>query len=173
MKPILLTILALPIVAFIHHTPPKKTTVDITVTAQKQTSESQIKAPSAAVPPKEATVTAAPTTPAKPAPVASAPAVAQPVVYASGCSSYKPTFAQYGWNISVAMAICEAESSGNPNAVSTTDDYGLMQIHDGLALYGSKIFDPYFNISIAYIKYQTQGWEAWSTYNSGAYAEYL
>ena len=172
MKPILLTILALPIVAFIHHTPPKKTTVDITVTAQKQTSESQIKAPSAAVPPKEATVTAAPTKPA-PAATTPAPAVATPVVYASGCSSYAPTFSQYGWNVSVAMAICQAESSGNPNAVSTTDDYGLMQIHDGLALYGSKIFDPYFNISIAYIKYQTQGWEAWSTYNSGAYAEYL
>jgi hypothetical protein len=173
MKPLIITLLALPIVGMLHHyseLPQPKPTVALITNVSKQTSLSKITPPKAIT---AAKVTQTPTAPVKPpsAPVV-APTVPAPVVYASGCSNYEPTFAQYGWNVSVAMAICEAESSGNPNAVSQTNDYGLMQIHDGLALYGDKIYDPYFNISIAYIKYQTQGWEAWSTYLNGAYLKY-
>lgn len=112
-------------------------------------------------------------------PVISGPSTTVPkpqvtgITYASGCSTYDYVFRQYAWNVSVAEAICHAESGGNPYAVSATDDYGMMQIHDGLALYGSQIYNPSFNIQQAYGKYTRQGWEAWTTYNDGAYWRFL
>ena len=108
-------------------------------------------------------------------------AVAQPtpapVVYTASyrCEAYQSDFEQYNWNVDVAMAICQAESSGNPYAVSNADinadglpDYGLMQIHN------VDIINPAANSAYAYYhKYLTQGWGAWSTYNSGKYAQFL
>ncbi|HEU4966651.1 MAG TPA: transglycosylase SLT domain-containing protein [Candidatus Saccharimonadales bacterium] len=85
----------------------------------------------------------------------------------NSCRSYDALFRLYNWNVSLAEAICQAESGGNPSAISPTNDYGLMQLHN-LA-----IFDPAQNIAIAYVKYQTQGWGAWTTYNTGAYSRYL
>jgi soluble lytic murein transglycosylase-like protein len=96
----------------------------------------------------------------------------QPQVVLTGCSSYRQYFNQYSWNVNVAEAICEAESRGNPNAISPINydglrDYGLMQLH------GEPILDPASNIAAAYHKYQVQGWEAWTTYNKGIYLSYL
>ena len=96
----------------------------------------------------------------------------QPQVVLTGCSSYRQYFNQYSWNVNVAEAICEAESRGNPNAISPINydglrDYGLMQLH------GEPILDPASNIAAAYHKYQVQGWEAWTTYNTRAYVSYL
>lgn len=85
----------------------------------------------------------------------------------NGCTSYDALFRQYDWNVSLAEAICQAESGGDPGAISPTNDYGLMQLHD-LA-----VFDPAQNIALAYVKYQTQGWGAWTTYNTDAYSRYL
>lgn len=95
--------------------------------------------------------------------------VSQPVTptYANGCSTYDSIFRQYAWNVTVAEAICMAESGGSVYAVSSTDDYGLMQLHD------EEIFNPSANIAGAYQKYLSQGWEAWTTYNTGAYYKYL
>lgn len=171
MKPILITLLALPIVGSFHNysqLPQAKARV---IVAKAQNNTEAKKAPSKVIVAPKAVI--APIV--APAPPAPAPApVPTPIVYAKGCSNYEPTFAEYGWNINVAMAICQAESSGNPRAVSATNDYGLMQIHDGLQIYGTKIYDPYFNISVAYhAKFLTQGWEAWSSFNSGIYKEYL
>lgn len=97
------------------------------------------------------------------------------VVTASfSCQNYSNLFDQYNWNAATAMAICQAESQGNPNAISNGNinydgipDYGLMQLH------GLDILDPAANINAAYAKYLSQGWSAWSTYNSGKYAQYL
>ena len=108
---------------------------------------------------------------AAPAPVQAAPA--QPT--ASGCGQYRALFAQYSWNVDTAVAICQAESGGNPEAVSNASinydhvsDYGLMQLH------GVDITDPAANVAYAYYhKYLTQGWGAWSTYTSGRYARFL
>jgi soluble lytic murein transglycosylase-like protein len=83
------------------------------------------------------------------------------------CRAYDALFHRYDWNVSLAEAICQAESGGNPGAVSPTHDYGLMQLHN-LA-----VFDPAQNIAMAYVKYQTQGWSAWTTYNTGAYRRFL
>lgn len=110
---------------------------------------------------------AQPTPAAQPAP--------QVVTASYRCEAWASDFDQYNWNPDTAMAICEAESSGNPSAVSNANinpdgipDYGLMQLH------GVAILDPAANIAYAYYhKYLTQGWGAWSTYNSGAYYKYL
>lgn len=99
-----------------------------------------------------------------------------PVVEASGeCTQYASIFEQYSWNAQIAMAICQAESGGNPNPPSNAainydgvSDYGLMQLH------GIDITDPAANIAYAYYhKYLTQGWGAWSTYSSGEYLKFL
>lgn len=64
--------------------------------------------------------------------------------------------------VDYALAIISCESSGNPSAVSPTNDHGLFQIHNGLDAYGSQIYDPEFNISIAYNNYfKTRGWQPW------------
>lgn len=108
-----------------------------------------------------------------PSPVVSTP---PPTVSnaANPCSAYDNLFRQYAWDISVAEAICMAESRGNPNAVSPTDDHGLMQINHGLAIYGTAIYDPAFNIKIAFTaKYASSGWYPWTTFTSGSYLRYL
>ena len=108
-----------------------------------------------------------------PTPVSSPPAQ---IVTSSAnlCASYASIFAQYNWNTDIAMAICSAESKGSPTAVSQTDDYGLMQINHGLEIYGSAIYDPAFNIKIAYtVKYVPSGWYPWTTWTSGLYLQYL
>ena len=104
--------------------------------------------------------------------VASAPAPQQAVSYANGCSTYDSIFRQYAWNVSVAEAICEAESNGNPYAMSPPNydglrDFGLMQIH------GEEIFSPSANIARAYQKYESQGWDAWTTYYTGRYLRFM
>lgn len=66
-----------------------------------------------------------------------------------------------------------AESGGNPDAESRTDDQGLFQIHDGYSTYGDRVFDPSFNIQVAYGYYSRRGWEPWSTFKSGRYRLYL
>jgi soluble lytic murein transglycosylase-like protein len=83
-----------------------------------------------------------------------------------GCRTYDAIFRQYSWNASLAEAICQAESGGNPQAVSSTNDYGLMQLHN------MAIFDPYQNIAAAYRRYQEQGWGAWTSYRTGAYERF-
>ena len=151
MKPLILTILTLPIALTIHnsagavsvskHTAPPKPVVKV---------KSVVK----------------PTVALKPT-VVPAPVAVVPVTYASGCSTYQSTFAQYNWDVTTALAICQAESGGDPYAVSATNDYGLMQLHN------QEIFNPYDNIAAAYKIYLEQGWEAWSTFKSNAYAEFL
>ena len=86
----------------------------------------------------------------------------------SKCEQYRPLFLRYDWNVDVAMAIAASESSCNPNAVSPTFDYGLMQLH------GVRIFDPAQNIRYAYYeKYLKGGWGHWTQYNNGNYLRYL
>lgn len=120
-------------------------------------------------------ISPSPVTPvAKPATPVSSPSP-QIVVASYRCEAYQSYFEQYNWNVDTAMAICQAESSGiasnvsngniNPDGIS---DYGLMQLH------GVDILDPAANIAYAYYhKYLTQGWGAWSTYNTGKYAQFL
>lgn len=105
------------------------------------------------------------------------PQQSQVATFASGCSTYDSIFKQYAWNVTVAEAICQAESGGNPYAVSPTQDYGLMQINQIHAdmVNGdlTALYSPSENISVAYKLYSADGWVPWSTYLSGAYQRYL
>jgi soluble lytic murein transglycosylase-like protein len=64
--------------------------------------------------------------------------------------------------VNTALSIMACESGGNPNAVSHTNDHGLFQINGGLQAYGEKIYNPEFNIKLAYTNYYaTRGWQPW------------
>ena len=119
--------------------------------------------------PAAAAKTAAKTKPYIPAPA--------PKVYPIGCSHYQNLFNQYDWNVSVAMAICQAESSGDPSQLSATCDRGLMQVNcvhaDMVGGNLSALYDPATNIAVAYRIYKAGGWLPWTTYTSGRYLAFL
>lgn len=169
MKPIIITLLSLPLVAFIHgnNIKPLNSTVVVKQTALRAT----IKPSEAILAAKAKIVPVTPkTTPASaPTPVAS-PAVTTAAPVSDGC--YTSLLQQYSWNWQIMLAIEKTESGCNPNSVSPPDydglsDYGLLQLH------GQAIFDPATNISVAYQKWLSQGYGAWSSYNSRAYEQNL
>lgn len=109
--------------------------------------------------------------------VATAP-IEQPVPQPEGCEAYRSLISQYNWNISIAMAVMQAESGCNPSGPpSPTCDRGLMQInciHADLVNYDlDALYDPATNIRVAYSVYQSKGWLSWSTYVSGKYLKFL
>jgi hypothetical protein len=69
-----------------------------------------------------------------------------------------------------AAEIAEAESGGNPNALSPTDDRGLWQIN---ASHGSlSTFNPQANAKAAIlISDDGTDWEPWTTYVEGSYID--
>lgn len=89
--------------------------------------------------------------------------------------------AQAGFPSSVIptmVAIAQAESSLNTDAISPTHDYGLWQINR--LVWGPAGFDsvtqwrdPLYNAQWAKRVYDQQGLTAWSTYNSGAYLAFM
>ncbi len=87
------------------------------------------------------------------------------------CSSLENLWDEAGGNPAdafMAAEIAMAESGGNPNAISPTDDYGLWQIN---ASNGSlATLDPYENAKSA-IALSDDGanWGAWTTYTAGMY----
>ncbi len=68
----------------------------------------------------------------------------------------------------MAAEIAMAESGGNPNAISPTDDFGLWQIN---ASNGSlATLNPYQNARSAVILSDNgANWNPWTTYRIGAY----
>lgn len=89
-----------------------------------------------------------------------------------------------GTDLDVAVGIALAESGGNPQAYNPETaantpqgmgSYGLWQIYlkDHPEFTGWNLKDPQQNAYAAYQVFQEQGFEAWSTYNSGAYQTYL
>jgi LysM repeat protein len=87
------------------------------------------------------------------------------------CSALENLWDQAGGSPShalMAAEIARAESSGNPNAVSPTDDFGLWQINASNGALAT--LNPYSNARSA-ITLSDNGatWNAWTTYHSGAY----
>lgn len=79
--------------------------------------------------------------------------------------------------IAIAVAVCLAESGGNPNAISPTGDYGLWQINKAAH---ENLFNEYRwnvpadNVKMAAAVYNAKGnWTPWTTYTSGKYKRYL
>lgn len=81
-----------------------------------------------------------------------------------------------GSQIPIMVAIALAESSGNPGATHTNSngstDYGLWQINS-VHNFSGNLLDPQVNAAAARTVFNSQGFQAWSTYNSGAYTRYL
>jgi len=82
----------------------------------------------------------------------------------SGVEQWRPLVAKYfpANQVDNALLTMSRESGGNPRAVSRTNDHGLFQINGGLQTYGEKIYDPEFNVSLAYNHYfKNRGWTPW------------
>jgi hypothetical protein len=80
--------------------------------------------------------------------------------------------------VSIGIGIVGAESHGNANATNHNNngstDYGLWQInsvHHSL-LAGHDWRDPQQNTDMAYSVWKSSGWNAWTTYRTGAYKQY-
>ena len=86
-----------------------------------------------------------------------------------------------GPDLIVAVAVCLAESRGNTDAVSSTLDYGLWQIHQSAwpnlltpAMVTAGTWkDPAKSAGWAYHIWHALGWTMWSTYKSGSYKTYM
>ena len=88
------------------------------------------------------------------------------------CSALESLWEEAGGSSGTAFMAAEiatAESGGNPNAVSPTDDFGLWQINGS---HGSMAtLDPLGNAKAAIsISNDGHSWGAWTTYTSGAYS---
>jgi len=69
----------------------------------------------------------------------------------------------------MAASIAMAESGGNPNAISPTNDYGLWQINGSHGAQAT--LSPQGNAEAAVsISGNGSSWGAWTTYTSGAYS---
>jgi Lysozyme like domain len=87
------------------------------------------------------------------------------------CSALESLWEEAGGNSAdafMAAEIATAESSGNPNAISPTDDYGLWQINASNGDLAT--LNPFDNAKSAIIlSHDGTNWDAWTTYTSGAY----
>lgn len=98
--------------------------------------------------------------------------ISQTVESNNGCSQYRYLVEQYDWNVQIMLAVMQAESGCNPNAVNPVNydgvgDYGLMQLH------GQNISDPAQNVAAAYRLWKVQGYQAWSAYNNQSYWKFM
>lgn len=77
----------------------------------------------------------------------------------------------------VAAAVAMAESGGNPNAVNQdsdgSHDVGLWQINSVHGYSDAQMKNPYYNVAAAKAVYDSSGWGAWTTHQSGAYKKYM
>jgi LysM repeat protein len=88
------------------------------------------------------------------------------------CSGLEQIWEQAGGSPAAALMAAEiamAESGGNPNAISPTDDFGLWQINGSNGALAT--LNPIQNAKSA-ITLSDDGtnWNPWTTYRSGAYA---
>lgn len=103
-----------------------------------------------------------------------------------GCENYRSIVSQYDWDVRVAMAVMQQESTNpqtgvscDPNIANWSDDhsswagcmgsFGLFQINCS----HGQVYDPAKNVAIAYSMYKARGWQPWTSYTSGEYAKYL
>ena len=93
------------------------------------------------------------------------------------CASYRGLVSQYNWDVNVALAVMQAESSCNTNDISPTCDHGIFQINCVHAdLVGGNLallHDPAINVRVAYAIYSGRGWLAWNAYTNGSYLKFL
>lgn len=108
----------------------------------------------------------------------------------TNCEKYRPLLEKYDWEISIAYAIMQAENrscdpAANNAGLNTdgTNDAGLMQINsihvDSGLISDADRYNPDRSIKAAYMLYKqraswdTNGWNAWATFNNGEYKKYI
>lgn len=103
--------------------------------------------------------------------VALRPAQTSPKMGAEGCSQFRSLFEQYDWPVDTAIAICNMESGGHPEAVNGKDShvgctgsYGLMQIACIHTNDVEGLKNPEINVKIAHQLWKTEGFKPWTTY---------
>jgi LysM repeat protein len=88
------------------------------------------------------------------------------------CSGLEQLWEAAGGNPADALMAAEiamAESGGNPNAISPTDDFGLWQINGSNGALAT--LNPAANAHSAIVLSDDgSNWNAWTTYHSGAYS---
>ena len=89
-----------------------------------------------------------------------------------GCSGLESLWEQAGGSAgeaAMAASIAMAESGGNPNAISPTNDYGLWQINGSHGAQAT--LNPLGNAEAAVsISGNGSNWGPWTTYTAGAYS---
>jgi LysM repeat protein len=89
-----------------------------------------------------------------------------------GCAALEALWKRAGGNpaaAGLAAEIATAESGGDPEAISPTDDYGLWQINFSNGDLAT--LNPLANArSAIYLSRDGTDWSAWTTYRDGAYA---
>lgn len=103
----------------------------------------------------------------------------------TGCEQYRGILAQYDWDVDLMMAIMQAESSCNPEAVGDKTltfqkngrTYGysksLLQIRQLPGREHCDTFDPDIIVKCGYDIWKSQGYNAWSVYSNGMYKKFL
>jgi hypothetical protein len=80
---------------------------------------------------------------------------------------------RYDWDTKTMIAISKCESGLNPNAIALepngTWSGGLLQINSVHGNTADKVFDAYTNVYLGYKVYQSQGYYAWTVFNSACY----
>ena len=106
-----------------------------------------------------------------------------------GCEQYRPLFDKYDWDARIAYAIMRAENrTCDPLRDNTglnedgTNDVGIMQINSRHVASGftteESRRDPVQSIDTAYrlykdrMRWDADGWNAWSSYLSGEYLKF-
>lgn len=90
-----------------------------------------------------------------------------PTTSASGCEKYRNIIAKYKWNVDVAIAVCNAESSGNADTSNLNDYHSFANCRGSFGLFQincshGRVYDPEKNIAIAAKMYEASGWRPWS-----------
>lgn len=95
----------------------------------------------------------------------------------NNCEQYRTLIEQYDWDSRLMMAIMQAESGCNPQAVNGSDNHGSCTGSFGLfqigCIHAGKKLEPASNIAIAYRIYKSQGLGAWGAYTNNSYLKYL
>lgn len=96
--------------------------------------------------------------------VAAKEEIKEPVIPKPDCEVYKTEIKKYWpkeeWDN--ALLVVQKESGCKDTAVGPTNDHGGWQIHDGLKVYGPKVYDPVESTKIAYYDfYLPRGYRPW------------
>jgi hypothetical protein len=85
-----------------------------------------------------------------------------------------------GWtgdDLNIAVAVCLAESGGNPNAKHTNTngsvDIGLWQVNSIHGFDPNAMLHTLDNGKAAHQIWVASGWKAWTTFNTGAYLMFM